>query len=233
MDAPTHPPYPPPPPPLPAAPITATAKPPATCPKPPAVVDEAPSSEAFLVELLTFNGSPFRDHWAYWVPSPNDPDVGIFMHASGDVARGFQFEIVRNLSLGDGQLPTKRIRLQWVNGKHFAGSMRIREHNKSDHVPACSFEHSAHKVSVPEKSLNTVGANVRLPHSPSRRSFCCSVPIGHATNLQLKATSGKKIRQRDCQIWIVEAANQLFHDGIFDENVVAFLRELESCPSIY
>lgn len=174
------------------------------------MTDEAPTPGAFLVELLTFNGYPFRDHWAYWVSSHSDPDIGLFMHASGNVARGFQFEIERVCRLGSGQTPTKKIKLQWVNREHFIGATSEGETSRPDHVPVCGFERSAHKVPVPEKSLNTVEANF----------------------LQ-RATPGKKTQQRDCQTWIFESADQLFRDGIFDENVVAYLRELERCPSVY
>lgn len=213
MGASTNPPSPPcppsPPPPPPAALIPIRTEPTATRLQPPAVSDEAPPG-ASLVELLTFNGYPFRDHWAYWVSCHSDPDIGVFMHASGNVARGFQFEIERGCRLGSGQTPTKRIKLQWVDGEHFVERTWDGENSRSDHVPVCGFERSAHKVPVPEKSLNTVEANV----------------------LQM-ATPGRKTQQRDCQTWIVESADQLFRDGIFDENVVAYLRELERCPSVY
>lgn len=34
---------------------------------------------------------------------------------------------------------------------------------------------------------------------------------------------GKKISQRNCQTWIVESADQLVKDGIFDQEVAAYL----------
>jgi hypothetical protein len=36
-----------------------------------------PPAVAFLVELLMFNGWPFKDYWAYWVRSHTDLNFGV------------------------------------------------------------------------------------------------------------------------------------------------------------
>ena len=77
---------------------------------------------------------------------------------------------LRSCHLESDQLPTRRTRLQWVDGEHFVGVTWNGGQNQADHVPVCGFERSAHKVPVPDKSLNTVGTDVRLAHSSSRRS---------------------------------------------------------------
>ncbi|ORY59197.1 uncharacterized protein BCR38DRAFT_399443 [Pseudomassariella vexata] len=130
------------------------------------------------------------------------PDVGVVIHATGAVSQGFEFEIKRNYDFrATSTLSMKRIQLQWVNGRHFDEEVMLNGgKHKIDHVPVCGFEASVHKVQVPGKILNRVEQN---------------------------AATGKKIRQRDFQTWIVESANQLVRDGIFHEGVAAYVHELE------
>ncbi|KAB8228937.1 uncharacterized protein BDW43DRAFT_289834 [Aspergillus alliaceus] len=126
-------------------------------PKPPNVASEGPAG-AYLVELLIFNGWPFKDHWGYWVRSHSDPNIGVELHATGDVRNGFEFQIKRNHDIHEtSECPSTKIPLQWVDGKHFDEQAMLNNGTfKLDNVPVCTFEASAHKVKVPEKSLNTV-----------------------------------------------------------------------------
>ncbi|KAL1872448.1 hypothetical protein VTK73DRAFT_1526 [Phialemonium thermophilum] len=189
--------FPIPPPPLPEGKRTATL---VQDPMPPVVTEVGPAG-AFLVELLIYNGSPFKDHWAYWVSSHTARNLGVKIHATGDVRNGFRFECKRHISLHDAdERPTTRVPLQWVDGRHFderamfnSGSCTI------DNTPACGFETSAHKVKVPGKTLNAVDDGSR---------------------------PGKKVALRDCQTWIVESAAQLVEDGIFSEEVAAYLHAI-------
>ena len=157
---------PPPPPPQPAQ----TASNPQT-PRPPTVPPSGPPG-AFLVELLIYNGAPFKDHWAYWVRSHQDPDLGVRMHAAGDVMNGFQFEIERGHDLREtGNVPTKRIPLQWVSGEFFTEKTVVgsgEDKDKVDPTPVCDFEASAHKVEVPEKSLRAVDDKVCIRSHPNQ-----------------------------------------------------------------
>ena len=126
-------------------------------PNPPAISPTRPRG-AFLVELISYNGSPFKDHWAYWVSSPTYSDLGVSMDAAGDVRTGFEFQIQRSLDFSDSSnRPSKRVPLQWVQGKYFdEGKMLNGGEYKVDNVPVCGFEDSAYKVEVPERSLNAV-----------------------------------------------------------------------------
>ncbi|KAJ5179978.1 hypothetical protein N7492_003188 [Penicillium capsulatum] len=68
-----------------------------------------------LVELLIYNGAPFKEHWAYWIRSRDNTDVGVMLEAAGDVMNGFRFEINRALDLTQTTpVPFKRVPLQWV-----------------------------------------------------------------------------------------------------------------------
>ncbi|KNG91063.1 hypothetical protein ANOM_000754 [Aspergillus nomiae NRRL 13137] len=191
-----HPPPPPPSPPL----IGKTA------PKLPTVASEGPTG-AYLVELLIFNGWPFKDHWAYWIRSPSDPDIGVQLHATGDVRNGFEFQIKRNYDFHDdnSERPSTRIPLQWIDGKYF--DERAMMNNgvlKLDNVPVCGFEASVYKVKAPGKSLNTVTETAIL-----------------------EGKKAQKVNQRNCQTWIVESADQLVRDGIFSQEVATYLRAIE------
>ena len=135
-------------------------------PNPPTISSTRPEG-AFLVELMTYDGSPFKDHWAYWVSSPTDANLGVVMDAAGDVRTGFQFQVQRSLDLSDSSnKPSKRISLQWVHREYFdEGKMLNGGVYKVDNLPACGFEESAFKVNVPEMSLNTVEEMVSLAFS--------------------------------------------------------------------
>lgn len=135
---------------------------PAPVPKPPFVSPIGPEG-AFLVELMMYNGSPFKDHWAYWVSSHTNPDIGVAMDAAGDVRSGFEFQNKSSLDLSDSaDKPWKRIPLQWVDGKHFNEIKMLNGGKfKVDTTPVCGFESSAHKVDVPKKSMNSVEEMVR------------------------------------------------------------------------
>lgn len=122
----------------------------------PLVVPNGPVG-AFMVELLIFNGSPFKDHWRYWVRCHTNPDIGVELHATGDVRNGFEFEIKRSYDLKKTcNQPTTSIPLQWVDAKYFDKKAMLNDGvQKFDNVPVCDFERSAHKVKVPDKSLNS------------------------------------------------------------------------------
>lgn len=86
------------------------------------------------------------------------------MDAAGDVRSGFEFQIRRNPDLADSSnQPWKRVPLQWMDEKHFDKARMFNGGEfKVDTVPVCGFEASAHKVKVPEKSLNSVEEMVRF-----------------------------------------------------------------------
>ncbi|CAI7627874.1 unnamed protein product [Penicillium glandicola] len=157
---------------------------------------------AFMVELLIWNGSPFKDHWAYFVRSHADPDVGVKIHATGNVRSGFEFEIKRSENFQTTEdIPSTRVPLQWVDAKYFDGKAMLNNGKyKIDNAPVCRFEESVYRIKAPGKSLNTVSDG---------------------------AKPGRKVIQRDCQTWIVESADQLGRENILNNEVVAYLHEIK------
>ncbi|KAJ5573732.1 uncharacterized protein N7459_008159 [Penicillium hispanicum] len=213
----TIPPLPPPLPPPPPAGNKAQAV--TTTPKPPVVTTTGPQG-AFKVELLIFNGHPYKDHWAYWFESRSDPDVGVVIHVVGDVRKGFEFQIKRShdFKLTNSQ-PTKRISLQWIDGKYLdERAMFNNGECKVDKHPVCAFEASAHKVQPPAGSLNSIS-------EASLLSFLAmSIPVNPSDQAN---RVGRRVVQRDCQTWIVESADQLVRDGILTEGVRQYLRAIQ------
>ncbi|RAK97345.1 uncharacterized protein BO80DRAFT_496399 [Aspergillus ibericus CBS 121593] len=173
-------------------------------PKPPRIPPTRPPN-SLLLELHIFNGHPFNDHWAYWIPSPGDPNIGVKIHATGDVRNGFIFEIKRSHDLRTSpDIPTKRIPLQWLDWQYVDEKVMFNDGVENiDSTPVCGFEERLYKVEVPEKTLNSVGDGGE----------------GRAV--------GRRIVQRDCQTWIVESAEQLVREGILGREVGEFLRRIE------
>ncbi|KAJ6437179.1 hypothetical protein O9K51_10149 [Purpureocillium lavendulum] len=157
---------------------------------------------AFLVHLLTFNGWPFKDHWAYFVRSNTWHTQGVVLHATGNANDGFRLEFKRmhDLDTAD-EVPSKTIPLQWMESHHFDEKAMLNNGTPiMDDAPVCLFEISACKVKAPGKSLSSATDN---------------------------AAPRNRVVQRDCQTWIVESADQLVADGIFNSEVAAFLHESE------
>lgn len=131
-------------------------------PHPPTVPRIGPPG-ALLVELLIYSGWPFKNHWAYFVRSHDDPNIGVLVNAVGSVMDGFKLEIERSHDLDStSQPPIHKIPLQWVSQEFFDEQKMLNfgEYQVAQ-TPLCLFEESAAKVEPPEKSLRDVTDKVR------------------------------------------------------------------------
>ncbi|KAL4947911.1 hypothetical protein BDW69DRAFT_189759 [Aspergillus filifer] len=198
-----------PPPPPPPPPITIQTTSTKISVKTPSITLAETVPDSFLVNLLIYNGYPFKDHWAYFVQSHRNPNRGTKIHVTGSVRTGFTFEIKRNHNLQDTEdIPTKVVPLAWVDGALFNGigdSQDGQGEEVIEYVPVCGFERALYKAPAPEKSLIDVldesAQDVRVPR--------------------------QRLVQKDCQTWIVESARRLVEDGIFADEVVVFLTSLQ------
>ncbi|KAH6641894.1 hypothetical protein F5144DRAFT_150278 [Chaetomium tenue] len=242
------PPPPPPPPPNPPTNLLPSTTNPNPNPIPPPPLPPRPPSTT-LVSLLIYNGHPFADHWEYFVASPSLPhthqeygirDSGTVIQAAGNVRQGFWLEVKRGWDLeaevvGEGQAGRdggravwKRVGLGWVglgyfegvgesvgNGNGYGnadgggdlveGVKKVFERGKDgevvvEGVARCEFERALFKVPAPEKTLRTVDRDRGERNKPG------------------------KITQRNCQTWVVESAEQLVREGIFEQGVLDYLR---------
>ncbi|KAL3474617.1 hypothetical protein BJX99DRAFT_260216 [Aspergillus californicus] len=189
-----------PPPPPPAAPFVQTK----VIPRPPSIPAQSPRG-FFMVNLLIYNGHPFKDHWAYFIQSHENPNLGVKIHATGSVSAGFVFEIKRSHNLQTTEdVPTKKVPLQWVAGALFDQEALVCEgEERIEYAPVGDFERALYKVDVPGKSLR------------------------NSNDVSKEDSGRKRVVQRDCQTWIVESARQLVQNGIFDQEVADYLRAVQ------
>ncbi|OQE02684.1 hypothetical protein PENVUL_c039G00158 [Penicillium vulpinum] len=113
---------------------------------------------AFKVELLIYNGWSSSDHWAYWVCSHKNTDIGVMIHTAGDPSIGFKivFKRCHNLQ-NDPNPPLQRVPLQWIDGKYFdERAMLNNEVPIINDIPVCRFEATICKVKLPEKTPTAV-----------------------------------------------------------------------------
>lgn len=51
------------------------------------------------IYLIVYNSRLFPAHWALWIPSLSEPDIGKRIHAEGDALTGFQIYFERNYDI--------------------------------------------------------------------------------------------------------------------------------------
>ncbi|CAG8233233.1 unnamed protein product [Penicillium salamii] len=192
---------------------------------------------AFKVELLIYNAWPSTDHWAYWVCSQSNPDIGVMIHSAGDRINGFKTEFKRCYSLqNDPDPPTKRIPLQWIDGEYCdEKAMLNNEVPIIEDKPVCRFEASICKVEGREKTPTAkVDAVVsretiarRNLKKKSYRHLIFNQPVEddmlELSRREERETEPPDPSQHNCQTWIAESAAQLLKDKIFDEEVATYL----------
>ena len=86
---------------------------------------------AFLVELVTYNNHPFKNHWAIIVRGHGSPDCGVYLHAKSDARMGFNLEVRRSFDFKYTRRPADRILLQWVDGTHFDETTSLNNHPRT------------------------------------------------------------------------------------------------------
>jgi hypothetical protein len=180
-------------------------------------------SGSLLVSLAIFNGHPFKDHWAYFVRKTKTDLKGIMLHAQGDVVNGFTFEIKRNIDFNQTSRRPRLVDLAWVASAQFNSAMWNNNVYKVEKpgVPICPFEVTAHSAPVPAATLNAVSESV------SAFSFSCNdnhtltvIPFYQAAGV---GNPPRRVRQRNCQTWVLEAGTQLVAARVFSQAVHDYL----------
>ncbi|KAK4167914.1 hypothetical protein QBC43DRAFT_310463 [Cladorrhinum sp. PSN259] len=206
------PPAPPPgPPPKPLIPPTSIKPPPPTL----TVPSTPPEKNSILFSLLTYNGHPFMDHWEFFLspsaPSLPSPTRGVSLSPAGNVHTGFWLEVSRGRDISAQNPPDRVVPLQWISHDLFGGEWdeALKQGNgelegnlERKPVLIGGFEGVLSHVEMPGKSLRAVNDD-----ESGRRG------------------DGKRIRQRNCQTWVVECVEELVRRGLVDERVGEYLRE--------
>lgn len=185
-------------------------------PRPPRVSAYGPD-EAWLVELLTYSRAPSKDQWAYFIRSRSRRSVGDIIQAQGDVTAGFKVEFKRGYDFDRSQEPPpSRIALQWIDDSFMNKAAVLGDQYTPDTSPASPFGHSACKIPAPGKTLD---------NPVSMLCWCMAICLYKRvpSNSPFKENSGLGTVQGDSQTWIVESADQLVRDGIFNADVAVYL----------
>ncbi|KAH8653614.1 hypothetical protein BX600DRAFT_501183 [Xylariales sp. PMI_506] len=119
------------------------------------------------------------------------------MYAAGTVYSGFQFEIKRNYDFG-------------TTGTHPMKRIPLQWVNAEHFDEQAILNRGKFKIdNQPVCGFEASAYKIEVPEK------------------NLNMSSGKKIRQRNCQTWIIESADQLVRDGIFNQNVTTYLHKIE------
>ncbi|KAI0111285.1 hypothetical protein GGR51DRAFT_72408 [Nemania sp. FL0031] len=143
------------------------------------------------ISLIIYKSPFFPAHWAMWVPSEANQDIGKRIHIEGDVANGFKLSFNRNYNIKEDSRKKEVLRLAEVGADLIADTPG----NGLDSVDTESKD-----------EVERVAADVPPP-GPSL--------VSAATR-----NRGTKVEIRNCQTWLTEVVGKLHEEGIFDSNAV-------------
>ncbi|TGJ79164.1 hypothetical protein E0Z10_g9601 [Xylaria hypoxylon] len=147
------------------------------------------------VYLIIYKSPLFPAHWALWIPSEADPNIGKRIHAEGDAATGFRLSFDRNYDIRQESRKHETLVVAKVGAGHLIDTPGNGV-NSVDTEPMDAVETVAAKVLTPGTSL--------VPSTTSTR--------------------GTRVEIRNCQTWLMEVVNALHEEGIFDSNAVEVIK---------
>lgn len=118
---------------------------------------------ARTIYLIVYNSRLFPAHWAIWIPSQSDPDIGRIINAAGDVLTGFDITFERNYDITAETRPHQVISLGQVGDGDVIdvpgdGSHRVESESQGDLVAWDSIEEAGLSTPAPVKSLRPVSS---------------------------------------------------------------------------
>ncbi|KAI1122981.1 hypothetical protein F5Y10DRAFT_252791 [Nemania abortiva] len=113
------------------------------------------------IYLIVYKSPLFPAHWALWVPSEADPNIGKRIHAEGDAATGFRLSFDRNYDIIHESRKLEVLTLAEVAAGHVADTPGDGV-NSVDTEPRDAVETVAAKVPTPGPSLVSPTENVSL-----------------------------------------------------------------------
>lgn len=123
------------------------------------------------IYLIVYHSPLFPAHWALWIPSANNSQIGKKLHVFGDVANGFEHEFQRNYNPFNDQLKHSLVLLAEVEEKNVVDvpgdGSQTSDKNAMDDI-----ERVALATLAPSKSLKASTDGVgHLFHVPSGTLF--------------------------------------------------------------
>lgn len=109
------------------------------------------------IKLIVYSSPLFPAHWALFIPTAANPDVGKIIHATGDVLQGFEVEFKRGYNEADTKRRKEVIDLCTVDGAYVDDGPLQRS---TDKRPIDDIERKAAAIPTPGKSLRSAGSTV-------------------------------------------------------------------------
>lgn len=105
------------------------------------------------LSLISYRtASTQRAHFAIFVPSASDPDVGTLIHVVGAPMAGYQLEFKRNYSVALTQQPHTKYPIGQIDSQHIVDNAN--NTRSSDSTPKGAIELTASQVPAPGISQN-------------------------------------------------------------------------------
>ncbi|TDL30184.1 hypothetical protein BD410DRAFT_893314 [Rickenella mellea] len=143
------------------------------------------------VFLIVYRSPVFPAHWALWIPSVDNTNVGKIINVIGDASSGFEHEFVRNHDLEEeSHRRNDLVLLAKVNEEHIVDSLEDGS-NVNDATAVDDIERKALEIPAPVKSL-------RLSTDPPT----------------------KRVEIQNCQTWLRELVVGLVAAEIFPESSI-------------
>ena len=110
------------------------------------------------IKLIVYGGGLFDAHWALFIPTTANHQVGKLIHAVGDARNGFTLEFSRNYDLSHTTRKLEVLPLTTVDSKYIVDTPGDGTRQK-DTNPVDIIEKKASDVAVPGPSLRSGGVS--------------------------------------------------------------------------
>ncbi|EED84300.1 predicted protein [Postia placenta Mad-698-R] len=140
-------------------------------------------------------GGLFPNHWALWVPSVADENIGTIIQVEGDPATGFHLEFQRYYDKSVEERKHALFEIADVEHRHVVDSDGLGDGKPFiETVAHDAIEEQAVLIDPPAKSLKSAGNEKQ-----------------------------GRVEIKNCQTWLTELVNALVAQGIFPESALTKL----------
>lgn len=111
------------------------------------------------ISLIVFSNGTKPAHWAIWIPTAGQQDIGKLLHVTGNPATGFFLEFKRNYDLRTTRRGYRIVALAQVNDQYVTDTPNV---HGVDTTARDRLESMATRVTPPGRSANPFDPAVRL-----------------------------------------------------------------------